>query len=82
MRELSDGAVGGATFARRWLAGRRHAMGAGERPSDAITAALDEVFYGLEDYALDPTLQDEEDLTDEELRRHVTDAVQRIRDLR
>lgn len=82
MRDLLDDAVDGPTYARGWLAERRSAMDAGERVSDTIATALDSVFYALEDYTIDPSLRDEDDLTDEELRQHVADALQQLGDLR
>ncbi|MEV7204744.1 MULTISPECIES: colicin immunity domain-containing protein [unclassified Streptomyces] len=78
MRDLLSGAVDGPAFARRWLEERRCAMDAGERVGEDVAAALDDVFYSLEDYTIDPSLRDEGDLTDEELRRDVADVVQRL----
>ncbi|MEV6948380.1 colicin immunity domain-containing protein [Streptomyces sp. NPDC051172] len=60
---------------------RRNAMDAGERVSDTIATALDTVFHALEDYTIDPGLRDEDDLTDEELRQHVADALRQLGDL-
>ncbi|MGW2572998.1 colicin immunity domain-containing protein [Streptomyces sp. NPDC001537] len=39
-------------------------------------------FYALEDYTIDPSLRDEDDLTDEELRQQVADALRQLGDLR
>lgn len=75
MREFSSGALDGPVFARRWLAERRGAMDMGERVTDGIGCALDIVFYALEDYAIDPELRDPGDMSDDELRRHVADAL-------
>lgn len=75
MRQLAADAVDGPAFARQWLEERRRSMDAGERLGDGLTAALDEVFYALEDYSIDPALRDEDDLTDEELRERVGDAL-------
>ncbi|MGW2958252.1 colicin immunity domain-containing protein [Streptomyces sp. NPDC001220] len=81
MRALLEDAVDGPAYARQWLAERRNAMEAGERVSDAIAGALDEVFYALEDYTIDPSLRDDDDLTDGELRQHVANALRRLRAL-
>ncbi|MFF1446648.1 colicin immunity domain-containing protein [Streptomyces sp. NPDC058274] len=80
MRQLAAGAVEGPSFARQWLDERRRAMNAGERLGDALTTALDEVFYALEDYSIDPSLRDEDDLTDEELRDQVAHVMTRLDD--
>ncbi|KUN48174.1 hypothetical protein AQJ27_09055 [Streptomyces olivochromogenes] len=78
MRQLVTGAIDGPLFARQWLEARRRSMDAGERVGNALITALDEVFYALEDYSIDPSLRDEDDLTDEELRERVADALARL----
>ncbi|MFG2479377.1 colicin immunity domain-containing protein [Streptomyces fagopyri] len=78
MRQLVSGAIDGSPFARQWLEARRRSMDTGERVGNALTTALDEVFYALEDYSIDPSLRDEDDLTDEELRERVADALARL----
>ncbi|MET8410507.1 colicin immunity domain-containing protein [Streptomyces sp. NPDC005195] len=78
MRQFVTGAIDGSLFARQWLEARRRSMDTGERVENALTTALDEVFYALEDYSIDPSLRDEDDLTDEELRERVADALARL----
>ncbi|MFG2524381.1 colicin immunity domain-containing protein [Streptomyces sp. NPDC048527] len=80
MRRLQEGAVDGPTFARGWLGERRGAMAAGERVGDALGSVLDEVFYTLDDYTIDPAIRDAEDLTDGELQRRVAAAFGKLGD--
>ncbi|WP_225096182.1 colicin immunity domain-containing protein [Streptomyces sp. CoH27] len=78
MRSLASRSIDGPSFARRWLDERRRAMDAGERLGEAMENALDEVFYTLEDYSIDPDLRDPDDLTDEELRDRVAAVLDRL----
>ncbi|MFD3437529.1 colicin immunity domain-containing protein [Streptomyces sp. NPDC058685] len=73
MGDLASNTLDGPTFARQWLAARRDALNIGERLGAALTNALDEVFYTLEEYVIDPSLRDEDDMSDEDLRRRVAD---------
>ncbi|MFF1358619.1 colicin immunity domain-containing protein [Streptomyces sp. NPDC058297] len=55
-------------------------MAAGERVGDALGSVLDEVFYTLDDYTIDPAIRDAEDLTDGELQRRVAAAFGKLGD--
>lgn len=81
MRSYADGAEDGPEFARNWLSGRRAALAAGERVRAPFQRVLDDVFYTLEEYVIDPDLRDEDDMTDDELLRHVRAAVQQLDEL-
>ncbi|MFI6288618.1 colicin immunity domain-containing protein [Streptomyces sp. NPDC051018] len=67
MDSLVNGTVSAPEFARSWLAARREALWRNERLREPFSAALDRVFWALEDYSIDPALRDETDLTDPEL---------------
>ncbi|MEU8888994.1 hypothetical protein [Streptomyces sp. NPDC048442] len=54
----------GAGFARGWLRARGLAQANGE-------TALDQVFWLLEDYSIDPTFREREDLSEDELSQAV-----------
>jgi len=67
MRSFADGRTPPADFARRWLAARRRSLNEGERTRPPLTEILDRMFYALDDYAIDPSLHEPGDLTDEQL---------------
>ncbi|SRR6266496_1325894 len=66
-------------FAKDWLAARRRALGASERVRGELERALDQVFYALDDYVIDPGLRDSGDMSDEELTSRVRAALAAIR---
>ncbi|MEU4491905.1 colicin immunity domain-containing protein [Streptomyces sp. NPDC023998] len=76
MEALVHGEVSGPDFARQWLGARRSSLELGERTRGRLTRALDEVFYALEDYAIDPAQREPGDLTDEGLRERVASALE------
>lgn len=75
MNEFRDELLDGPAFARKWLFERSRAMNVGERVHDKIASIFDEVFYLLDDYVIDPGLRDLCDMTDETLRRRVSDVL-------
>lgn len=68
MRAFVNDRIGGPDFARAFLELRREAMDRGERAHGALYEALNATFYAIDDYAIDPSLRSQEDLTDEQLR--------------
>jgi Bacterial self-protective colicin-like immunity len=75
MQSLVSGDISAPVFAQSWLAARRRALNDGERVREKFDQALDEVFYALEDYAIDPDLRDPGDLSDDQLVAIVQDAL-------
>lgn len=78
MRRLVGACIPASEFAKAWLAARRRALDEGDRVREDFDRIFTEVFYQLDDYAIDPTLRGEGDLTDEELVRHVQDALHEL----
>ncbi|WP_329021524.1 colicin immunity domain-containing protein [Streptomyces sp. NBC_00690] len=76
MRAFVAGNSTASDFARAWLDARRLSQNSGERLRAPIVTALDHVFSLLEDFAIDPTLQEPGDLTDSELRQGVHDLME------
>lgn len=81
MEELVREDITGPDFARAWYSARNSSLRAGERIREPFYRILNEVFYALEDYAIDPTLYEEGDTTDEELVACVRDALAKLRAL-
>jgi len=78
---LINGSLPGPDFARAWLTERRESLSDGERLREPFDRALNEVFYAIEDYVIDPELRDSDDMTDEDLISRVEAAkalVQRL----
>ena len=78
MSRLVAGDVSGPDFARGWLAARRQVLDSGERVREGFQRILDDVFYLLDDYVIDPALRGPDDITDEELTDNVRDALGRL----
>ncbi len=78
MRQVADARIPAPQFAKAWLAARRRALGEGDRLRDEFDRILTQVFYQLDDYVIDPTLREAEDLTDEELIRRVRGALNEL----
>lgn len=76
MRAFVAGNSTAPDFARAWLDARRLSQNSGERLREPIVTALDHVFSLLEDFAIDPTLQEPGDLTDSELWQGVHDLME------
>ncbi|MFH8615261.1 colicin immunity domain-containing protein [Streptomyces sp. NPDC017979] len=77
MRGLVGGECSAADFARGWLDARRVSLSNGERLQRSLSLVLDEVFALLENYAIDPSLKEPGDLSDDELKREVRRLMQR-----
>ncbi|MFD7339592.1 colicin immunity domain-containing protein [Streptomyces violascens] len=75
MRSFSMEEITAEGFARGWLEARRRSMDGEERIGGDLSSALEEVFYAVEDFSIDPSLRDETDLTGEQLRAVVTEAL-------
>lgn len=71
---LINGSMPGPDFARAWLAARRESLNAGERLREPFDRALNQVFYAIEDYVIDPELREPEDMTDADLVDRVNTA--------
>lgn len=74
--------ITGPDFARAYLAERRESLNAGERLREAFDRALNEVFYAIEDYVIDPEMRDAGDMTDDDLISRVTAAHTLLQQLR
>ncbi|MFE3544421.1 colicin immunity domain-containing protein [Nocardia sp. NPDC059177] len=79
MDQFAAAEIDGAVFARGWLAGRRRQLRSGERVRAPIEFLLNQVFYELDEYAIDRTDLDEGDVTEEQLRDHVREIANRLR---
>ncbi|MEV8016794.1 colicin immunity domain-containing protein [Streptomyces sp. NPDC086554] len=60
--------ISGEDFATAWLDARRRALQLRERLREPFSRILDQVFYALDDYVIDPRLRDPDDMTNEQLR--------------
>jgi hypothetical protein len=78
MRQLVGARISAPDFANAWLAERRRVLARGERVRERFDRILTDVFYLLDDYVIDPTLRDQEDMTDEELVRRVQGALREL----
>lgn len=71
MESFAADAISGEDFAEAWLDARRQSLRQGERLREPFSRILDQVFYALDDYVIDPDLRDADDLTNEQLRRQI-----------
>ncbi|MEV5593298.1 colicin immunity domain-containing protein [Streptomyces sp. NPDC052496] len=78
MQSLLNGRLAVSRFAEEWLAARRRALSEGDRLRSPLDAALDEVFYTLEDYSIDPAFKEPEDLTEAEVVERVREIFGRL----
>ncbi|MDX3534656.1 colicin immunity domain-containing protein [Streptomyces sp. MB09-01] len=78
MRRLSRAEIRPERFAEQWLDARRDALDGGERIGDRLCRALNEVFYALDAYPIDPDLRETGDTTDAELLDIVNQALEQI----
>ncbi|WP_404959574.1 colicin immunity domain-containing protein [Streptomyces sp. 147326] len=78
MRRLLRAEIQPGRFAKQWLDARRKALGEGERVGDHLCRALNQVFYALDDYPIDPAFREDGDTTDAELLEIVNQALARI----
>ncbi|MFE6836856.1 colicin immunity domain-containing protein [Streptomyces sp. NPDC057705] len=67
MRRLSRAEIRPERFAKRWLDARRKALNEDEHVAEHLCRALDQVFYALDAYPIDPALREDGDTTDAEL---------------
>ncbi|MFF7080366.1 hypothetical protein [Streptomyces lavendulae] len=79
MGDLSRGSVSPPEFAKAWLNCRRRALNDGERVAEALSRRLDQVFYALDDYPIDPAFREAGDVTDAELLSVVVTALDQFR---
>lgn len=77
MRAFTTGSIDGAEFARGWLEARRASQDNGERLRDPLLTAFRQVFSLLEDYSIDPDLNEPDDLSDQELKDAVRETMER-----
>jgi hypothetical protein len=78
MRQLAGATISAPDFATGWLTARRRALDEGDRLRTEFDRILTEVFYVLDEYVIDPTLRDSDDMTDEELTRSVQRALHEL----
>jgi Bacterial self-protective colicin-like immunity len=81
MGSVARGEIAGPDFARAWLAARRRALAGGERVREKFDHVLNQVFYMIEDYTIDPDLRDESDMSDGELVDRVRAALTELQTL-
>ena len=74
MGELDAGRLTVSEFGRAWF----HARNAGERVRAPLQTVLDEVFWVLEDYPLDPTGREPGNPTDEDVVATVRAALRKV----
>ncbi|MFG2233762.1 hypothetical protein ACGFNX_27880 [Streptomyces sp. NPDC048723] len=67
MRRLSRAEIEPARFAQQWLDARRKALNEDERIEEHLERALNQVFYALDEYPIDPASREDGDTTDAEL---------------
>ncbi|MET8447065.1 colicin immunity domain-containing protein [Streptomyces sp. NPDC005209] len=67
MESLVADRISAEAFARSWLSARRRALEQCERLREPFSWILDQVFYALDDYVIDPGLRDADDMTNEQL---------------
>ncbi|HEX4816259.1 MAG TPA: hypothetical protein VFV66_26250 [Nonomuraea sp.] len=81
MESLVHGRMATRQFVIEWLSARRRALEDGERLQARFDDLMNGVFYAIDDYALDPELCDEGDISDEELRDCVARTWQQLKSL-
>ncbi|WP_405915739.1 colicin immunity domain-containing protein [Streptomyces sp. NBC_00728] len=81
MESFAAGRISAEEFARSWLAARRRGLDLRERLREPFSRVLDQVFYALDDYVIDPGLRDADDMTNEELQAIVRDHLSELRSL-
>ncbi|MGW0326987.1 hypothetical protein [Nocardia sp. NPDC003183] len=75
MRRFASCEIDGAEFARSWYAARGRSLEAKERVRPPFEFLLDRVFFALEDYPIDPLDREDGDITEDQLRAAVCDAL-------
>ncbi|MDH6545182.1 colicin immunity domain-containing protein [Streptomyces sp. SPB4] len=79
MGDLSRGKISPGYFAESWLNFRRKSLADGERIGESLSRRLDQVFYALDDYPIDPAFREAGDVTDAELLAVVVNALDQLR---
>ncbi|MET8754394.1 colicin immunity domain-containing protein [Streptomyces sp. NPDC004667] len=79
MGDLSRGEISPGHFAESWLNCRRKSLADGERIGESLSRRLDQVFYALDDYPIDPAFREAGDVTDAELLSVVVNALDQLR---
>lgn len=75
MRAFSARTVSAEDFARGWLDERRRSLDLHERVHGALSDAVETVFRALEDFSIDPSLGEDDELTPDRLRAVVREAL-------
>ncbi|MFF4010674.1 colicin immunity domain-containing protein [Streptomyces sp. NPDC001717] len=78
MRRLSLEQIQPEKFAKLWLDARRKSLNENERIGEHLSRCLNQVFYALDSYPMDPELREEGDVTDTELIEIVNQMLDRI----
>ncbi|WP_314250501.1 colicin immunity domain-containing protein [Streptomyces kutzneri] len=78
MRRLSRAEIQPERFAKQWLDARRKALNEDERTAEHLYRALNQVFYALDEYPIDPAFREDGDTTDAELLGIVDRTLERI----
>lgn len=78
MRRRVHAQISAPDFARAWLAARRRILAEGERVREQFDRILTDVFYLLDEYAIDPELRDAGDMTDEDLVQKIRSALRNL----
>ncbi|MFG2485810.1 colicin immunity domain-containing protein [Streptomyces virginiae] len=78
MRRLSRAEIEPARFAKQWLDARRLALNENERLAEHLYRALNQVFYALDEYPIDPAFREDGDTTDAELLDIANRTLERI----
>ncbi|MEU1118416.1 MULTISPECIES: colicin immunity domain-containing protein [unclassified Streptomyces] len=71
MEAFVANSISGEEFSVAWLDARRRSMRLQERLRESFSRVLDQVFYALDDYVIDPDLRDTDDMTNDQLRAQV-----------
>jgi hypothetical protein len=75
MRAFAARTVSAEDFARGWLEERRRSLDVHERVHGALSNAVEVVFRTLEDFSIDPSLRDDDDVTPDQLRAVVHEVL-------
>ncbi|GIH27125.1 hypothetical protein Aph01nite_54350 [Acrocarpospora phusangensis] len=76
MNLLVQGKISTPAFARDWLSARRTSLDNGERLRESFERAMNNVFYLLDNYSIDPSLRNPSDVSDEALIEGVRYALE------
>jgi len=79
MELFIKGHIEAARFSREWLAARRMALDTGERLRDGFDNLMNEVFYTIDDYVIDPKLRDEGDMSEGEFKFRIARILDQLK---